>query len=731
MPMSAALHTPSTQRVAALSRLERAARDAMALLDAEGAAIALVGERGDLALAALAGAPGPRGWLLAAAWTAAGVKAPARPQLLEDRTEAPLLACAFDYGLEDAEEARIGVLLARLAPGASLAQVMERARFAAEAVASAASLALASEALSAARQELAERTNELTFTAQMADIGVWSYNVVEKSLNVSPELFEILDETGDAPMTRRRCESYLVDLEGEEGRQELRQAFADAIENGAPFDLEKRISTARGVEKWVRLIGRPVTEQGRVVALRGCVQDVTEHVLTREDITLLATRDYLTEVANRASFTNLFEAAVKACDFARNALVLFIIDVDHFKNINDSFGHDVGDQVLREVTQILYAAVRDSDVVGRLGGDEFGVFVVGPRGTDGSGLSLGDRVAQRIQELIGERDSLRRLGGGVTLSIGYAEAPGPEASFKTTLKSADLALYDAKRAGRNRAICYRDDLGDEYENRERVLIEVDRALKLEQFEPHYQLKLALSTGCLAGFEALARWRHPERGVLSPGAFAEALDDVRLSTRISEFILHRAVEDASRLRKMGLRFGRIGINITEKQIADPGFADRLEEVAATAGVECSDFDIEITEDVLLARNVNDIRATLRKLQALNVTLSLDDFGTGYASLTHLRAFPIDQIKIDKSFILDIESNRESRIITNAVIRMAHDLQLSIIAEGVETAAAEAILRDMGCDLAQGFYYSRPVPFFDAARICASRQPGALHNSVVCS
>ena len=556
-------------------------------------------------------------------------------------------------------------------------------------------------------RDLERAADDLQVAAALANIGVWSVDLADRTLSVCAVFRESYDLAEGEEVT--------LDLFRKVAHPDESESFESAIdacvESREPFEIELR-QLIDGFERWVLILGAPVIEDGEVVRIRGCLQDRTDEAQTREDMSLLATRDYLTEVANRASFTNLFESKVKSVDFDSTALYLFIIDVDHFKHINDNFGHDVGDQVLREVSQILLGAVRGGDVVGRLGGDEFGLFVSGPKGA-----GVGGSVALRVQEMIHERESLQKIGGGVTLSIGFAEARGRQANFKTTLKAADLALYDAKRSGRNRAVRYREDLGDEYEKRERVVLDVTGALRRDEFEPFYQLKVSLKDGAVAGFEALARWRHPEKGVLTPKHWGEAFENQRLATRISETMLGQAARDAGKLRSLGLSFGHIAVNVTEKQIADPGFAKQLDQLCRDNGVACSDFEVEVTEAVLLARNIDGIRATMQELCDLGVTLALDDFGTGYASLTHLRAFPIHKIKIDQTFITDIEDNRDSRIIANAVVRMAHDLGLKTVAEGVETKGAADILRELGCDVAQGYYFGRPEPFEQAPIVCA--------------
>ena len=486
----------------------RAARLAAALVGARGVAV-LERDRaeqpGEWRLLAAEGAPIEPARLRAAAEAAC---ASVREEAVHDG------ALAYQIG-RSADEARTALILdlgvdlgADLGASPCDAEATARARLAAESARDALGRVRAERALCATRRALSRSVEDLSTAARLANIGIWSYDVSTGQMTWSPSFIGC---TGSSP-TRRSRPSRCSPSTRPKTRSGCGRRCEARRSRRSP-SIWRQKALIDGAEKWVRVLGQPVIEDDAIVSLRGCVQDVTEEVQTREDMTLLATRDYLTEVANRASFTNLFEAMVKSCDFTQHSLYLFIIDVDHFKNINDSFGHDVGDQVLREVTQILFAAVRGSDVVGRLGGDEFGVFVSGARGAQ-----LGDVVGDRIIEMTEQCETLRKINGGVTLSIGYAEAEGSTASFKSTLKAADLALYDAKRAGRNRAVRYRRELGDEYEKRERVLSEVAEALQREEILPYYQLKVGLQDGRVDGFEALARWDHPTRGVLTPWSF---------------------------------------------------------------------------------------------------------------------------------------------------------------------------------------------------------------------
>jgi len=276
------------------------------------------------------------------------------------------------------------------------------------------------------------------------------------------------------------------------------------------------------------------------------------------------------------------------------------------------------------------------------------------------------------------------------------------------MKRADLALYEAKRQGRAQVAVYDSGLGDAFHVRQSTLRAVDHALRAGQIVPCYQPTFCLETGALAGFEALARWQHPERGLLAPGAFREAIDDPALATRISEAVLATLVADAARLRALGLRFGRLAINVTELQLLDNGFLGRLDEWLAANAVGYGDLTIELTENILLSRRTETIRQRLETLSARGAQIAFDDFGTGFASLTHLREFRIDRLKIDTSFVRTLTTDSSSAAIVAGLVYMAHKLGIEVVAEGIEDGATERCVREMGCDVGQGWHYARPLP-----------------------
>ncbi|MCI4665459.1 MAG: bifunctional diguanylate cyclase/phosphodiesterase [Neomegalonema sp.] len=551
------------------------------------------------------------------------------------------------------------------------------------------------EALNASRREFA-------LSAHLAQFGIWSYDIASEQLTWSEELFGLFDIDQMEQICWERTQNCI--------HPTMRQKLVDAVERlstkGEPFDLELLVNSGAANEKWIRMFGDTEWRDAQVFRTFGFAQDITDEKMLRDDFALLASRDYLTEIANRAAFTNRFQDIINQTNFEKFGVALFIIDVDNFKTINDSFGHDIGDRILREVSEVLLSAVGAHDVVGRLGGDEFGVVTLFP--SDGSAAP----TAERIRTLARRAPTLRTVNGGVTLSIGYTEISDVGSSFKHALKEADLALYEAKRGGRDQACKYNEAFGAAYSEREETLQAVDKALRAEQFEPFYQAKICLKTGKIAGFEALARWRCPDRGVLTPGAFWHAICDPRRSTRISETIIEQVIEDVARIKDLGLDPGAVALNLTEKQLVANHFVEDFVACLQHAGLEPSNFEVEVTEAVLLAQNVEAIKSNLEGLAKSGVAISFDDFGTGFASLTHLRTFPIDIIKIDKSFVTDIETNREGLAICNALIQMAHDLNMRVVAEGVETARGVAVLKECKCDYAQGYYFARPCPIDEA-------------------
>jgi diguanylate cyclase (GGDEF)-like protein len=473
--------------------------------------------------------------------------------------------------------------------------------------------------------------------------------------------------------------------------------------------LVKRLAAHRnpGNPRTVRLPdGRYVqaresrSETGVTVCIR---TDTTELTRAEQTMRFQAERDPLTALANRTAFLSSLDSALSnATSQSGNVGALFLLDIDYFKQINDTLGHDQGDALLIEIAARLRACLRVSDVPARLGGDEFGVLM--------PGLQDLNALPQRLDEIHAALSApielaSRRLRFGV--SLGVTTFPGDGTDPAVLLKNADLALYEAKRNGRGRWAAFRSEQAKALDDHNRVADALRDALAHDQIGVAYQPKRWLRAGGgHAGFEALARW-HDGRRWVPPTEFIPVAEATGLIGQLGRVVMAASLRRAREIRDEGLDPGRVAVNVTSQQLLDAHFKDEVLAMLAQFGLRPVDLELEITETVLLGRASERIDAVLREFNDLGITLALDDFGTGYASLAHLSRLPIDRLKIDRSFVEGIGTGGPGGVITRTVVSLARSLGMESIAEGVETKEQMDFLENAGCDAGQGYLFSRPL------------------------
>jgi diguanylate cyclase (GGDEF)-like protein len=379
------------------------------------------------------------------------------------------------------------------------------------------------------------------------------------------------------------------------------------------------------------------------------------------------------------------------------------LDLDRFKHVNDTWGHAAGDALLAATGQRLRACLRSGDLAIRVGGDEF--LVVLPRLPNRAAL---DTAAARILEAVAQPVPFEGRDLPVSSSVGAALFPEDAEQVDTLLAAADTALYSAKRQGRGRIDVFSPAMRAEIEGRRRIAEALRLGIERQEFTVHFQPQLRVSDGCVIGLEALLRWDHPERGVLRPGEFLDVAEEAGLLGALSDLALEQAVGAARRWLDAGVEFGRIAVNLAAPQIVRPTLAADIQALLARHRVPADRLVVELVESVFIGANSSQVAATLRALRKAGVSIDLDDFGTGYASLTHLRAFPVDRLKLHRSFVADIGHGTNDELIVGAVVKLAHSLGLTCIAEGVETEAQLAFLYRLGCDEVQGFLFAKPMP-----------------------
>jgi diguanylate cyclase (GGDEF)-like protein/PAS domain S-box-containing protein len=472
----------------------------------------------------------------------------------------------------------------------------------------------------------------------------------------------------------------------------------DALERKESVHAVLRNAKKSGEMFWNELRIDPVANaDGEVTHFVAVINDITEARHYERRLHHLAHHDPLTGLANR---TLLQERLKQAIGFAqRNRMLgaLAFIDLDNFKHINDNLGHDVGDAVLCEIAGRLRANMRDDDTVARVGGDEF-VLVINGQASASQVADLVERIRRSVSAPV-ETGGREVVAGA---SIGVSLFPRDGKTADRVMRAADAAMYHAKSLGKNNCQFYSAELNGLVHQHLLLEASLGRAIGNHEMMLGYQPKVDLRTGRMVGAEALVRWNHPERGLMGPDSFIPVAEETGLIVPLGEWVIGEACRALRALRATGIEDFGISVNLSVRQLRQRQFADRLAECLRRYGVPPSSLELEVTESLLMDRP-DEAKEVLLQLKALGVRLSIDDFGTGYSSLSQLQAFPVDHIKIDRSFLGDVAVDGHA-VITRAIIALGHSLKLKVIAEGVETAEQLAFLRDHGCDQMQGFYFS---------------------------
>jgi diguanylate cyclase (GGDEF)-like protein/PAS domain S-box-containing protein len=476
------------------------------------------------------------------------------------------------------------------------------------------------------------------------------------------------------------------------------------------FRAEKRLLRSDGETVWVALTASSVKDDaGDTMFTISQLEDISERKAFSDRLRYEAAHDVMTGLLNRASFSERVEAAVASGDAnGRNAAVLFV-DLDHFKLINDSLGHAAGDDLLVNVAQRLRNTLRPGDLLARFGGDEFVLLC-----TDLAGNQAVSAIAKRLLAAIAEPIVIANDEVFVTASVGIAVARADD-NAETLLRHADAAMYQAKHDGRARSVLFRPDHHGSAVAALKTGNDLHRALDRDEFEVHYQPIIMLRTGRVIGFEALVRWNHPERGLLSPAEFIPFAEETGLIVPIGAWALEEACRQTAHWQAVrdadpetaGEPPLSISVNLAARQVADRTLAKTVADIIARTGIAAEAIVLELTENTLMLDTSSTIDA-LQALRSQGVRLSIDDFGTGYSSLSYLKRFPVEALKIDRTFISGLGRETEDTSIVEAIIRLAHALELSAVAEGLETPTQLETLRTLGCDYAQGYLLGRPRP-----------------------
>ena len=456
---------------------------------------------------------------------------------------------------------------------------------------------------------------------------------------------------------------------------------------------------------------------GRISELRRRLRRTNEELSSAlAMIQKMATHDALTGLPNRALFNEALVHAIGQAQRHRRPLALFFLDMDRFKNINDTLGHPVGDRVLLEAGRRLTASVRGSDMVARLGGDEFVLLV--EDFADSSDLA---DIAAKILDAFGPTFTLDGQELALSASIGICTFPEDGSDAQTLLSNADIAMYRAKEQGRNRHCFYAAELNKLSQERLALEASLKHATEREEIEIHYQPKIEFGAGRVTGVEALIRWRHPQLGLLLPDRFVPLAEETGLIIPIGYWTLRRVCERIRRWRDQGLALS-VAVNLSASQFHQAELVKELAAILWSTGAPAQHLELEITETMVM-KDPDRAVAVMEQLRSMGVRLSIDDFGTGHSSLGYLKRFPIDRLKVDRSFVRELPHNGEDAAITRAVIALAHSLKMTVVAEGVEDQLQFDMLREQGCDEFQGYFCRPPLPETELLRFL-SEEGGAF-------
>ncbi|MDX1442565.1 MAG: GGDEF and EAL domain-containing protein [Gammaproteobacteria bacterium] len=553
-------------------------------------------------------------------------------------------------------------------------------------------------------QELENARHRLEMVMHASGAALWEWDVENNEYHFSRQLLESLDYEPDVLARMLRTHHLVHPAE----KRRLEKAVKRHLATRKPIDIEFRLRLADGRYRWYRLVGDSEwSEDGeRPTHFAASLTDIDDRMRGEAVIERLSKHDVLTDIPNRLRFTEELEQAIAEADGDDQRIALLVLNLNDFKSINDSFGYAVGDAVLKQVAEVLQHSVKGFDVAARLGGDEFGIIL--------KRIEQKDHVATICRKILG---ALRDARHGalrdhrITACIGVTAYPGDGVSPHELLMRTDFALLKARQQRQQEgAFAFYDPEQDqEPRYRRRLEQHLEEALENEQFCIDYQPEATLPERRIIAAEALLRWQHPERGRLAPGDFIAAAESSGLVMEIGEWVIHQVCRDLQQWLQVSDQ-ARVAVNLSPVQMAHGDVAGTIAAALDRHHIPAECMEVEVTENVLL-HDLDRARDVLNRLHEMGVWISLDDFGSGYSSLAYLQQLPIDKVKIDRVFISRMARDSNSRIITETIIRLAHSLNLQVLAEGVETQRQAELLHELGCDFMQGFLLARPQPFAD--------------------
>ena len=566
---------------------------------------------------------------------------------------------------------------------------------------------------------LRESEERYALAAQGANDGLWDWSPLARQLYLSPRWKEMLGYADSE--IRPDLEDWFNRIHPGDRDRVRSEVFERKPDEGSIFACEYRIRQKEGGYIWVLCRGIAVRDPaGHIVRMAGSQSDITQGKVV----------DPLTGLRNRLYFIDRLEALIDECAGAPYSFAVLFLDVDRFKIVNDSLGHETGDMLLVQIAERLRASVRSTDVsarlalpsvIARFGGDEFAVLLENLRST-ADATAVSERI---LSQFTSHFDIHGRI---VFASVSIGIAPGDSAqTSKDLLRNADTAMYYAKTRGKARYAVFDDSMRGRAVARMELESDLRKAIEEQQFIIYYQPEVSLKTGKVVGYEALVRWKHPHRGLVMPGEFLPVAEETGLIVPLGRWVLKEACRQMAEWhRKLPqMRSLAISVNASSRELGDPDLVATISEALQETGLEPASLRVEVTESSIM-ENQEQTYATLRRLRELGVSLEIDDFGTGYSSLSRLHEYPFSTVKIDRSFIKDLDTESESLHLVETILRLADGLGLNVVAEGIETREQLARLNSLGCGYGQGYYFSRPI---DAPAVQKEMEQSLQERTVV--
>ncbi len=572
-------------------------------------------------------------------------------------------------------------------------------------------------------KEMHMNRSRLTKTQELAKIGNWQVDLTTNEFQCSPEACQLLGlDQGNDRLTLNDFLKPVVQPD----RISVKESLNRALEKRKSVNLEYQVYSTDGTQKSILNKSEVIFDQKDSPALMlGVIQDVSQLKKAEEEIRYLAFYDGLTGLANRMLFKDRLAQVIKDSTRKNKHFALLFLDLDNFKGINDSLGHHVGDLLLKKVADSIKKSIRNSDsvaripdpsgpedcLIARLGGDEFTVLVADLNTPESAAL-----IAQRLLNKIPKSHNFAGNDVSITTSIGISVFPEDGTEADVLLKNADTAMYHAKDEGKNTYQFFTNSMNKAILERFSIDRDLRKALQRNELVLHFQPQIDMSTRKIVGAEALIRWHHPDRGMIPPGKFIPIAEETGIIIDINKWVLCEACRQADQWIREGYDPITVAINLSGYKLANQNIIQSLESILDETQFDAKNLEIEITENILM-QDTDETVSTLNKIKDLNLRIAMDDFGTGYSSLSYLTTFPVDTIKIDRSFVMDCTAKSNNLVIIKAIIAMGHSLGKKIVAEGIETENQYHLLNELGCDEAQGYYFNHPVPPEEFARLLA--------------